>query len=54
MHGVLMSEYCKPLEQMKAWSMKFGHDGLKTTTSSHGPVSLEWQGELMAAMEMNI
>jgi integrase len=50
-HGKLMNEFCTTPEQMKAWSMNFGHDDLHTTISSYVPVNLERQGELMAAMQ---
>jgi len=50
-HGDLMKRFCKTTEQMKAWSMNFGHDDLATTISSYVPVSVERQGELMAAMQ---
>lgn len=53
-HGALMSLHCKTPEQMKAWSMNFGHDDLKTTISSYVPVSLERQGELITAMRMDV
>ncbi len=49
-HGALASEFCKTPEQLKAWSMNFGHDSIQTTISAYVPVSGERKGEILKAM----
>jgi len=49
-HGMLMNEFCKTPEQLKAWSMNFGHEDLITTFSAYMPVSEQRKGEVIKAM----
>lgn len=46
-HG---DEVCKTLEELKAWSMNFGHENLATTINSYMPVSEQRQLEIIAKL----
>jgi integrase/recombinase XerD len=48
--GILSREHCKTPEQLKAWSMNFGHDKVATTLDSYCPLSSERQAELIRGM----
>jgi integrase len=44
LHG---DHVCQNMEQMKAWSLNFGHENIATTVGSYMPVSRQRQGELI-------
>lgn len=43
-------EICTSMEQLKAWSMNYGHANLRVTINSYLPVTTERQMELLQAM----
>lgn len=47
---LLMNEKCKTPEQVKAWSMNYGHESVTTTLTSYLPMSVERQGQVMKEM----
>ena len=49
-HGALASQYCDTPEKIKAWSMNYGHEDVRTTINSYVPVSNERKGEIIKTM----
>lgn len=43
--------HCKGPEEFKAWSQNLGHEGVMTTFTSYGTVSLERQAEILRSIQ---
>ena len=50
-HGALMSKFCDTPDEIKAWSMNFGHGDVMMTISNYVPMSIERQGQIMREMQ---
>lgn len=46
----LMSQYCRNMEQLKAWSQNLGHEHINTTAVSYHKLEPERQGQILKAL----
>ncbi len=45
--SMLAQQICPSLDALKTWGQNMGHESISTTLTSYGPVSSQWQAEIM-------
>lgn len=51
---LLGQKLCTTAESFKAWSQNLGHEGVLTTLTSYGTLSMERQGEVLKGLQDNL